>query len=92
MVELFLDVGFGVAPLTPDQVRDMIESTRAGRLLQGYRGAEVYDLNGVINVIGRLSQMALDHPEIAEVEINPLLVLPEGGGTKVLDARMILKA
>ena len=91
MVELFKDVGFGVAPLTQDQARDMIESTRAGRLLQGYRGAEIYDIDAVIDAIGRLSQLALDHPNISEVEINPLLVLPEGGGAKVLDARMILK-
>jgi acetate---CoA ligase (ADP-forming) len=91
MVELYKDVGFGVAPLTPNQCREMIVSTRAGHLLQGYRGSEGYDIDGVIEVIGRLSQLALDHPEISEVEINPLLVLPKAGGTKVLDARMILK-
>ncbi len=90
-VELFKDVGFGIAPLTPDQALDMIESTRAGRLLQGYRGGRVYDLDAVIDAIGRLSRLALDQPEIAEVEINPLLILPEGEGAKVLDARMILK-
>jgi acetyltransferase len=43
-----------------------------------------------VDVIMRLSQLALDHPRIAEVEVNPLLVLPESNGTMVLDARMIL--
>ena len=90
-VELFKDVGFSVAPFTRDQARDMIESTQAGRLLKGFRGGAAYDVEGVIEAIGRLSQLAVDHPIIAEVEINPLLVLPEGGGTTVLDARTILK-
>jgi len=90
-VELFKDVGFGVAPLSPVQAREMILSTEAGRLLQGYRGGAVYDLDAVVEAIGRLSQLALDYPAISEVEINPLLVFPEGEGTMVLDARMILK-
>lgn len=89
VVELFKDVGFGIAPLTPGQAREMIESTRAGKLLQGFRGGPVYDLNAVVDVIGRLSQIALDHPSISEVEINPLLVLPKGEGALVLDARLI---
>ena len=90
-VELFKDVGFGVAPLTTDQALEMIQSTRAGRLLEGYRGGEVYDLEAVTEAILRLSQFALDHTEVSEVEINPLLVLPKGKGAKVLDARIILK-
>ena len=90
VVELFKDVGFGIAPLSPQQAREMIESTRAGKLLQGFRGGPVYDLDAVVDVIGRLSQLALDHPSIAEVEVNPLLVLPEGQGVLVLDARMII--
>ena len=44
-----------------------------------------------MDVIGRLSQLAVDFPQISEVEINPLLVLPEGQGAKVLDARLILE-
>ncbi len=89
-VELFKDVGFGIAPLTEQRALDMIEMTKAGRLLRGYRGGPVYDLDGVVDAIGRLSQLALDFPTISEVEINPLLVLPEGQGAKVLDARLIL--
>jgi len=89
-VELFKDVGFGVAPFSPDQAKELIFSTKAGTLLQGFRGGPVYDLESVVEVIGRLSQLALDFPRISEVEINPLLVLPDGKGTVVLDARMIL--
>ncbi|NLN69948.1 MAG: acetate--CoA ligase family protein [Chloroflexi bacterium] len=88
-VELFKDIGFGIVPLTPSQALEMVASTKAGQLLQGYRSKVVYDLHAVVDTIGRLSQLALDHPRIAEVEVNPLLVLPEGEGTLVLDARMI---
>jgi len=89
-VELFKDVGFGVAPLSPEYAKEMIFSTKAGRLLQGFRGGPVYDLDAVVDVIGRLSQLSLDFPQVSEIEINPLLVLPEGEGAIVLDARMIL--
>jgi acetyltransferase len=89
-VELFKDVGFGVAPLSAQRALEMIEATKAGRLLGGFRGGPVYDLDGVVDAIGRVSQLAVDFPQISEVEINPLLVLPEGQGAKVLDARLIL--
>ncbi len=89
-VELFKDVGFGVAPLNQNQARDMIEKTKAGRLLKGFRGGPAYDMESVIDAIGRLSQIALDFPVISEIEVNPLLVLPEGEGAKILDARAIL--
>ena len=89
-VELFKDIGFGVAPMTVEQAYEMISATKTGQLLQGFRGGPTYDLHAVVDAIGRLSQLALDHPGIDEVEINPLLVLPEGQGAIVLDARMIL--
>lgn len=89
-VELFKDVGFGIAPLTQIQALDMIQATKAGQLLSGYRGGPVYDQDAVVDAIRFLGQLALDFPMISEVEINPLLVLPEGQGAKVLDARIIL--
>jgi len=89
-VELFKDVGFGIAPLTQGQAHDMIHTTKAGQLLLGYRGGPVYDRDAVVEAIRCLGQLALDFPVISEVEINPLLVLPEGQGAKVLDARIIL--
>ena len=89
-VELFKDVGFSVAPMTPEHAREMIQMTKAGQLLSGYRGESTYDIDAVIDTIGRLSQFALDHPKVSEVEINPLLVLPEGQGAIILDARIIL--
>jgi len=90
-VELFGDVAFGVAPLTHDEALEMIQKTRAGRLLTGFRGMIKADVEAVVETILRLSKLALDFPQIMEVEINPLLVLSEGKGVLALDGRVILQ-
>jgi len=90
-VELFGDVAFGVAPLTHDEALEMVHKTRAGRLLTGFRGMTKADVESVVETILRLSKLALDFPQIMEVEINPLLVLPEGKGVLALDGRVILQ-
>ncbi len=87
-VELFGDVSFRVAPLTRHDALDMIRQTHAGKLLSGFRGAQVGDLEAVVDVILRLSQLALDFPQIAEAEINPLRVFARGA--LALDGRIIL--
>jgi len=69
----------------------MIIETRAGRLLTGFRGQPAADLDAVVEVILRLSQLALDYPQIEEVEVNPLLVFPAGQGALALDGRVLLK-
>lgn len=87
-VELFGDVSFRVAPLTRREALDMIHQTHAGKLLSGFRGEEPGDLQAVVDVILRLSQLALDFPQIAEMEINPLRVYRRGA--LALDGRIIL--
>ncbi len=89
-VELFKDVAFRVAPLTAGDALQMITETRAGRLLTGFRGQPHADLDAVVDVLLRLSQLALDHPEVEEAEVNPLLVFPAGQGALALDGRVIL--
>ena len=89
-VELFKDVSFRVAPLSKEDAREMLTATKAYQLLTGWRGGERYDLEAILQNLLRLSQLALDYPHIQEVEINPLLVLPEGQGALALDCRMIL--
>ncbi|MHB1339475.1 MAG: acetate--CoA ligase family protein, partial [Bellilinea sp.] len=90
-VELFGDVAFRVAPLTHEDALDMVQSTRAGRLLTGSRGMQEADVEGVVETILRFSQLSIDFPQISEIEINPLLVLPKGKGTLALDGRVILQ-
>jgi acetyltransferase len=90
-VELFKDVAFRIAPLTPEDVPEMIRSTRAYQLLNGWRGGLTYDIGAIEDVIMIISQLAIDIPQISEIEINPLCVFPEGEGALALDCRMILK-
>jgi len=90
-VEVFKDVSFGVAPLSFDEAKNMIEQTRAYKILKGSRGQTPKDIDSVIDAMLRLGQMASDFPEIDELDINPLFVLDKGKGSVIGDARMILK-
>ena len=89
-VELFKDVAFRVAPLSHADIQSMMRSTRAFQLLNGWRGDTVYDIKALEDVIAKLGQLALDYPQIREVEINPLRVYPAGEGVLALDCRMLL--
>jgi acetyltransferase len=88
-VELFKDVSFRVAPLSREAALQMIHETAAGRLLTGFRGQPIADLDAVVDCLCRISQLSLDFPEISEIEVNPLQVFPEGKGALALDARVI---
>ena len=90
-VELFKDVAFRIAPLTPEDVIEMMKSTRAFQLLNGWRSGLTYDISAIEDAIMKISQIAIDNPQISEIEINPLRVFPEGQGALALDCRMILK-
>ena len=68
----------------------MIREVRAFPILQGVRGEAPADVAALVEDILRLSQLVTDFPEIAEIDINPLLVKPKGEGTVALDARIRL--
>jgi acetyltransferase len=82
------DVAFGLAPLSRAEAEKMIEATFAGRRLRGFRGSAPADREAVIDRVLRLAQFISDFPQVAEVEINPLRVMPEGQGAVALDVRM----
>ncbi len=88
-VEIFKDVTFGLAPLTAYDAQKMINKLKSKKILDGARGQAVMDTQALIDCLGRLSQLLTDFPNIKELDINPLLVLPRGQGIKVLDARII---
>ncbi len=88
-VEGLKDVAFALAPCTRAEAEEMLESTWAGRKLRGYRNIPPADREAVMDVLLRLSQLAADFPQIAEIEINPLRVLPEKGGAFAIDARAV---
>ena len=86
-VEGLGDVAFALAPLTAPDRAHLLESTWAGRKLVGFRHLPPADRPAVEAVLARLAQLAADFPMLAEIEINPLRVLPAGQGALALDAR-----
>jgi len=90
-VEVFQDVDFRLAPVGRNSARRMIQDIKGYRMLRGFRGRPRADIEAIEKAITSLSDMALNHPEIEEMDINPLLVHAEGQGITVADCRMILK-
>jgi acetate---CoA ligase (ADP-forming) len=86
-VEGLRDVEFGLAPLTEGEAETMLDRTWAGRKLEGYRHLPPADREAVIKTLIRLARLAADFPKIAELEINPLRVLPAGQGVLAIDVR-----
>lgn len=89
-VEVLKDVAFRLAPLSVEEVQEQIRSIRAYPLLRGVRGEAPADIAAIEETVLRVSQLVTDFPEIVEMDINPLVVLYEGEGAIVLDARIIL--
>lgn len=85
--EVMKDVAFGICPLTRERASAMVESTMAYRVLQGVRGAP-RDIDAVVDVLLRLSQLAMDLPQIREMDINPLLAMEKG--CLAVDVRVLL--
>lgn len=77
-VELIKDTAFELAPLTKKLADDMIDRTTLSLLLKGYRGRPPGDRTALVTIIERLSHIAVNHPEIAEIEINPVIVRDDG--------------
>ncbi|MCL4263268.1 MAG: acetate--CoA ligase family protein [Anaerolineae bacterium] len=86
-VEGLADVAFALAPLTEADVNYLLTQTWAGRKLAGFRHLPPADETAVRHTLLCLGQLAADFPELAEIEVNPLLVLPEGQGVWAVDAR-----
>jgi acetyltransferase len=87
-VEALKDVTFRVQPVSEIDAREMIDSLRARRILEGVRGEAGVDRDLLVEVIQRVSQLVGEHHRIAELDINPFLARPEGG--VALDARIRL--
>ncbi|MBI5946285.1 MAG: acetate--CoA ligase family protein [Chloroflexi bacterium] len=89
-VEGLKDVAFALAPLNQAGAREMIRNTWAGRKLKGFRSINPVDEESVIDVLVKLSYLAFEHPEVEEIEINPLRVLEKGA--VAVDVRVKLRA
>jgi acyl-CoA synthetase (NDP forming) len=88
-VELFRDTSFRFAPISREDAIEMIHELKAQKILAGLRGKPKLDEEAVIHALLSVSSIAIDIPQIAELDINPLFVQPKG--SLVLDARISLQ-
>jgi acetyl coenzyme A synthetase (ADP forming)-like protein len=89
--EVLKDVSFRVAPITRQDAIDMIHEIRSFPLLSGARGSKAADIDVIASYLMQLSQLAIDFPEIVELDINPLVVSEPGQGTVAVDCRIVLE-
>lgn len=89
-VEVLRDVTFRLAPVRPLSALHMVQSVKAFPLLKGVRGEPPSDLDGLTETIERVSQLAMEMPDIVELDINPLIVRPVHQGVVAVDARVVL--
>jgi acetate---CoA ligase (ADP-forming) len=92
LVELLRDVSFRLTPVSDVDAADMLDKLRAAKLLDGYRGAPPGDRAALITVIMRISALVEVVPEIRELDLNPVKVLPPGRGAIVVDGRIRIGA
>jgi acyl-CoA synthetase (NDP forming) len=92
MVEVYNDVALRRCPITRAEAQAMIAEVKGARLLQGFRGRPAADVEALKDTLVRVSHLAM-HMEghLAELDINPLMVLPSGQGVKAVDALVVLR-
>ncbi|WP_327739753.1 acetate--CoA ligase family protein [Streptomyces nojiriensis] len=89
LTESLRDVAFALAPVPARRAEALLRGLRSAALLDGVRGRPAVDVAAAAAVIERITTVAAAHPEIAELEVNPLLVRPDGA--LALDARAVLR-
>ena len=86
-VEIYRDVSFRITPVNSEMARDMILEIKGSPILMGARGRSAADIDAIINVIVKLSEMLEKNPDIVELDINPLIVYEKNA--VAVDARML---
>jgi hypothetical protein len=88
LVEVLRDVSFRIVPFAEKDAAEMIEETRGARLLEGVRGRRPSDVAALRALLVQVSDLVADHPEIDEMDLNPVIVHEKG--LTVVDARVVL--
>ena len=88
-VEVLKDVSFRVAPLSEPDMDEMIREIKGYKLLSGIRGERPKDVGAVKDILAKLNEIAVDNPEILEIDLNPVIVHEKG--VSVVDSRVILR-
>ena len=90
-VEILKDVCFRVTPITDRDAKEMVRSIHGYRLLEGYRNHPPADIAAIENLLLRVARLVEEVPEIAELDLNPVIALPPGQGCLIVDARIRLE-
>lgn len=88
LVEVLKDVAFRVVPLEPHDAAEMVREIKGFAVLEGYRGAPPADLGALESILLSLSEFAAAHPEVQELDLNPILARADGA--TAVDARIVL--
>ena len=86
-VEILKDISFRILPIEERDAREMIAEIKGYEILKGVRGEGPKDIKAIKNLLLKISQLALENPEISEIDLNPVFVFEKG--LQVIDARMI---
>jgi len=87
-VEILKDISFRILPIEERDAREMISEIKGYEILKGARGEASKDIEAIKILLMKISQLALENPEINEIDLNPIFVFEKG--LQVVDARMIL--
>jgi acetate---CoA ligase (ADP-forming) len=87
-VEVLKDVSFRVAPLSEQDIDEMIREIKGYKILTGVRGEKPKDIGAIKEILTRLNEIAVDNPEIREIDLNPVIVHEKGAS--IVDSRVIL--
>jgi len=89
-VEVLKDVSFRIAPITKTDAIEMIDEIKTISLLKGARGQKPSDIESIVEILLKISQLVTDFPEITEMDINPLFVKDQGLGSIAGDVRIVI--
>ncbi|MEK9130193.1 MAG: acetate--CoA ligase family protein [Patescibacteria group bacterium] len=87
-VEILKDVAFGIAPLNQNEAKEMIFSTNSYKILKGARGEKEKDIDSIIEILLKISELSITFPQIKEIDLNPAKIFEKG--YSVLDFKFIL--
>ncbi len=87
-VEVLKDVSFRIAPITRKEAYEMVKEVKAYHILRGLRGEKPVDIDAIVDLLLRVSKLSVDHPEVLEMDLNPVKVFEKG--YLVVDFRMVL--
>lgn len=91
-LELYKDVAFSGLPISHKRAEELISKTQVGKIIKGYRGGPTYDIDALCGALVGLGELASDHGDQVEaIDVNPFIVLPEGGGGFALDALVVAR-